>query len=52
MLLNSPAVEQLIEAFRRLPGIGKRSAERMAMHILSSPVEEADSFADAIQIAR
>lgn len=52
MLLNSPAVEQLIEAFRRLPGIGKRSAERMAMHILSSPVGEADSFADAIQIAR
>ena len=52
MLLNSPAIEQLIEAFRRLPGVGKRSAERMAMHILSSPVEDAESFADAIQNAR
>ena len=52
MLLNSPAIEQLIEAFRRLPGVGKRSAERMAMHILSSPGEDAESFADAIQIAR
>lgn len=52
MLLNSPAVEQLIEAFRRLPGVGKRSAERMAMHILSSPAEEADQFADSIRVAR
>jgi recombination protein RecR len=52
MLLNSPAVEQLIEAFRRLPGVGKRSAERMAMHILSSPVQESEQFANAIQVAR
>jgi recombination protein RecR len=52
MLLNSPVVEQLVEAFRRLPGVGKRSAERMAMHVLSSPIEEADQFASAIQTAR
>lgn len=52
MLLNSPAVEQLIEAFRRLPGVGKRSAERMAMHLLSAPEEESAEFAQAVQVAR
>ena len=52
MLLNSPAVEQLIEAFRRLPGVGKRSAERMAMHILSAPAQDAQLFSEAIQLAR
>jgi recombination protein RecR len=52
MLLNSPAVEQLIEAFRRLPGVGKRSAERMAMHVLSSPAEEAEQFSESIRFAR
>lgn len=52
MLLNSPALEQLIEAFRRLPGVGKRSAERMAMHMLSSPAEESEQFADAVRNAR
>lgn len=52
MLLNSPAVEQLIEAFRRLPGVGKRSAERMAIHLLSEPEEVAAEFAQAVQVAR
>ena len=41
MLLDSPAVERLVEAFRRLPGIGKRSAERLALHLLSAPAEDA-----------
>lgn len=52
MLLNSPAVEQLIEAFRRLPGIGKRSAERMAMHLLSAPEAESAQLSQAVQTAR
>lgn len=52
MLLNSPAVEQLIEAFRRLPGVGKRSAERMAIHLLSEPEEVAVKFAQAVHVAR
>ncbi|MFP6582363.1 MAG: recombination mediator RecR [Candidatus Hydrogenedentota bacterium] len=52
MLLNSPILDQLVEAFRRLPGVGKRSAERMAIHILSSDEEEAHQLAKAVQEAR
>ena len=52
MLLNSPAVECLVEAFRRLPGIGKRSAERLALHLLSAPEDDAIQLSEAIRIAR
>ncbi|MBX3179004.1 MAG: recombination mediator RecR [Candidatus Hydrogenedentes bacterium] len=52
MLLNSPAVERLVEAFRRLPGVGKRSAERMALHLLSAPHEDAMRLSEAIREAR
>ena len=52
MLLDAPSVERLVEAFRRLPGIGKRSAERMALHLLSAPQETAREMAEAIQEAR
>lgn len=52
MLLNSPAIERLVEAFRRLPGVGKRSAERYALHLLSAPDEDAQALAGAIQEAR
>lgn len=52
MLLNSPILDELIEAFRRLPGVGKRSAERMAIHILSSDEEQAHQLAKAVQEAR
>ena len=52
MLFESPAVERLVEAFRRLPGVGKRSAERFALHVLSGPVEEARMISDAVREAR
>jgi len=52
MLLNSPAVERLIEAFRLLPGVGKRSAERMALHILSAPKQNAETLSRAVADAR
>ena len=52
MLLDSPGVERLVEAFRTLPGVGKRSAERLALHLLSAPEEEAQTLADAILDAR
>ncbi len=51
MLLNSPAVERLIDAFRRLPGVGKRTAERYALHLLSAPKEDADALSAAIAAA-
>jgi recombination protein RecR len=52
MLTDSPSVERLIEALRRLPGIGKRSAERLALHLLAAPEEEARFISDAIRTAR
>ena len=35
---------QLIEAFARLPGVGKRTAERFALHVLSAPRERVDEL--------
>ena len=45
-------MERLIEAFRRLPGVGKRSAERYALHLLAAPAETAEELSDAIHHAR
>src|SRR5690606_34030774 len=52
MLFESPSVERLVEAFRRLPGVGKRTAERYALHVLSAPQEEARLISDAVRNAR
>jgi len=52
MLNDLPSVERLIEAFRCLPGIGKRTAERLALHLLSAPEELAYSLSEAIRDAR
>ena len=46
------ALERLSEQFGRLPGIGSKTAQRLAFHILSLPEEEAQSFADAIVEAK
>lgn len=43
-----PALEILIEQFRSLPSVGRKSAERMAYHILSLTDEEAELFANSI----
>jgi recombination protein RecR len=43
------ALERLIEAFGRLPGIGAKSAERLAHHILKCPPEEALALAEALR---
>lgn len=46
------SLERLIEAFARLPGVGSKSAQRMAFYILSLDQAEARSFADAIIAAK
>lgn len=46
------ALDELIEAFSSLPGIGKKSAARLAFYLLKRPVEEAQEFADRIVKAR
>jgi recombination protein recR len=43
---------RLIEQFERLPGIGKKTAARLAFYVLSRPEGEAQEFADAILKAK
>jgi recombination protein RecR len=45
----SPAVESLITQLTRLPGVGRRSAQRLAFFLLKSSPEEALALADAIR---
>lgn len=45
-------LENLIDKFAGLPGIGYKSAQRLAFHVLSLPDEEAESFAEAIVAAK
>ena len=47
-----PALENLVEHFAKLPGIGKKSAQRLAFHILSLSDGEAAAFAAAITDAK
>ncbi|MEE2719552.1 MAG: recombination mediator RecR [Planctomycetota bacterium] len=42
-------VERLIESFERLPGIGRRTATRLAFHVLKGSREEARTFSRAIE---
>ncbi|MGO0121630.1 recombination mediator RecR [Desulfothermobacter acidiphilus] len=45
-------VARLVEEFKRLPGIGARTAQRLAFYLLSAPPEEARRLAEAIREAR
>ena len=46
------ALEVLIDKFATLPGIGQKTAQRLAFFMLSLPDNEAISFADAITVAK
>lgn len=46
------ALDNLIDRFASLPGIGRKSAQRLAFYILSLPDEEAIGFADTIRTAK
>ncbi len=46
------ALERLTEQFAKLPGIGGKTAQRLAFHLLSLPEEEAGEFAEAILEAK
>lgn len=46
------ALENLIDQFAALPGVGRKSAQRLAFHVLSLPEEEALKFAAAIVDAK
>ena len=46
------ALQNLSDQFARLPGIGGKTAQRLAFHVLSLPLEEAEQFAEAILKAK
>ena len=48
----SDSVTHMIEQLSRLPGIGKKSAERLAYHLLRVPKTEAFALADSIRTVR
>ncbi len=48
----SAAVQELIDAFGRLPGIGPKSAQRIAFHLLKADPEESRRLAEAVLAAR
>ena len=48
----SSPVTNLIDELSRLPGIGRKSAQRLALHIIEMPVEETEQLASAIVEAR
>ena len=46
------ALQDLADQFGRLPGIGGKTAQRLAFHVLELPLEDAQAFADAIMAAK
>lgn len=46
------ALQNLADQFARLPGIGGKTAQRLAFHVLGLPMSEAQAFADAIVEAK
>jgi len=46
------ALQELADQFARLPGIGGKTAQRLAFHVLELPMEDAQAFADAIVEAK
>ena len=48
----SKEISKLIEELSSLPGIGAKTAQRLAFHILNMPVEQAQSLSHAIVNAR
>jgi recombination protein RecR len=51
-VVYSPVVDNLISQLTRLPGIGTRTAQRLAFHILRTPKDEAFGLAEAIREAK
>lgn len=45
---EAPSIDRLIDAFSSLPGIGLKTASRLAFHVLRAPREESEALARAI----
>ncbi len=48
MRYTSAAIEALIEAFAKLPGVGRKTAQRLAMHVLQEPRHEVEKLSEAL----
>ena len=48
----SPAVENLVAQLSKLPGVGTRTAQRLAFHLLQRPTAEALALAEAIEAVK
>ena len=46
------AIEKLIEEFAKLPGIGKKTAQRLTLYVLNLPKDEVEEFSNALVKAR
>ncbi len=47
-----PALDALVEQFARLPGVGRKSAQRMAFFVLGLPDQQVETFAQALLTAK
>ena len=52
MDLYSEQVNRLVEEFGRLPGIGHKSAQRLAYHVINMPIDQVRSLSESIINAR
>ena len=48
MELYSKYINKLIEQFSKLPGVGSKSAQRLALHIINMPTEHVERFAQVM----
>ena len=52
MRYTSAALEALVDEFAKLPGVGRKTAQRLAMHVLREPRTEAEKLAGALLDAK
>lgn len=52
MNFSSKLLEEAVNAFAGLPGIGKKTALRLALHLINQPAENSEQFAEAIRRMR
>ncbi len=52
MSIYTPALQKLIDELGKLPGVGPKSAQRIAFHLIKLPEQDAFSLANAIQEAK
>src|ERR671936_1945968 len=46
------SLQNLIDQFKRLPGIGAKSAQRLAFHVLRTPREDVERLCDAMRAVK